>query len=410
VELAVQRDVSGHTVEDLDSLDKLRRQVDSVAAKRLFNCQRRQWFRGGLGLGMLGLTMVGTVFFHRGLRRRREAVRSVCPLCLGQGTFDAADDASAGGTHLAPGMVRCSRAMPEAPGGECGFTFLERYLDMPKLCFPTLGIPQAGKTHWLAMTYRDLSRGNYPDDVQFSKVESTSSEKFDKIVDEICNSRMNPEATQQGNIPYPLIFGFRDHDPLGASNLLVSIFDYSGEVSLSQTLESSERRRALEGEGFFFFLDPTAPDQEQAKSLARFREHICAIKGIAVGEVIRTPVALCVSKIDLMSSQLYADSDGGGIIDKFYDRLAKIGWQTNMKSIKARSDLVARLSNTIWPGWRITREITDLFGGRFMFFPLTPIGLEGARETDLANRVISPLGLLDPLLWLLHMNGYPVVF
>jgi hypothetical protein len=41
---------------------------------------------------------------------------------------------------------------------------------------------------------------------------------------------------------------------------------------------------------------------------------------------------------------------------------------------------------------------------------LTPVGLEGARETDLSNRVISPVGILDPLLWLLHMNGYPVVF
>jgi hypothetical protein len=67
-----------------------------------------------------------------------------------------------------------------------------------------------------------------------------------------------------------------------------------------------------------------------------------------------------------------------------------------------------QLRDTIWPGWEIERQIDDLFGGRYMFFPFTPVGLDGLGE-DLANRVISPVGILHPLLWLLHMNGYPVL-
>jgi hypothetical protein len=39
---------------------------------------------------------------------------------------------------------------------------------------------------------------------------------------------------------------------------------------------------------------------------------------------------------------------------------------------------------------------------------LTPVGLDGIGIEDLRERVIAPLGLLDPLLWLLHMNGYRV--
>jgi hypothetical protein len=30
-------------------------------------------------------------------------------------------------------------------------------------------------------------------------------------------------------------------------------------------------------------------------------------------------------------------------------------------------------------------------------------------EKDLNKRTINPYGILEPLLWLLHMNGYPVL-
>ncbi len=77
--------------------------------------------------------------------------------------------------------------------------------------------------------------------------------------------------------------------------------------------------------------------------------------------------------------------------------------------IEARSRLLGELRDTIWPGWEIQRQIDDLFGGRYLFFPLTPVGLDGAGEADLSLRTISPFGLLEPLLWLLEMNGYPVL-
>ncbi len=67
------------------------------------------------------------------------------------------------------------------------------------------------------------------------------------------------------------------------------------------------------------------------------------------------------------------------------------------------------MRDTIWPGWQIERTIHDLFGGRYLFFPLTPVGLDGQGESDLTQRTICPFGLIEPLLWLLEMNGYPVL-
>ena len=80
-----------------------------------------------------------------------------------------------------------------------------------------------------------------------------------------------------------------------------------------------------------------------------------------------------------------------------------------MELIQRRSELITRLCEMIWPGWKIVRQIRDLFGDRFMFFPMTPVGLDQPGVDDLTQRNIEPYGIIEPLLWLLHMNGYPVL-
>jgi hypothetical protein len=207
-----------------------------------------------------------------------------------------------------------------------------------------------------------------------------------------------------------LVFHFGDHDPLSASHSLVNIFDYSGEVTRSHDIgESAQRQRALDGDGFFFFLDPTEPSETQVQALVNFRDDLRLIKRVRPGQTLRTPVALIVSKIDLMVTERYADSEGDGMIDQFYGDLRGIGWNLDLRSMEARSRLVSNLRETIWPGWDIEQSIHDLFGGRYLFFPLSPVGLNEPGERDLARRTIAPVGLFQPLLWLLHMNGYQVL-
>lgn len=415
VDLEVDSSVAEQLEADLKELEQLRRDVAVNAEQRNAYHRRKQWIRGGLGVGLLGLATGGGVLFGRGVRRRQEKTSNTCPLCLGEGTFEAVDLSARGvapaspSGHFALDMVQCKNVISEHPYEECEFTFMSMYREIAKLCFPTLGIPQAGKTHWLAMVYRELNRGNYPDVVQFERIKSASSDEFDLVVDEILNKKMGPMATQVGRIPHPLVFNFLDRDRFGASNILVNIFDYSGEVIRSQTIEDRQRQRALDGDGFFFFLDPTEPSETQSQALAGFREDLRRIKGLKAGKQVHIPVALCVSKIDLMVDEPYADPNGGGVIDHFYRELGEIGWSMDLKSIEARSRRMAQLRDTVWPGWQIERQIDDLFGGRFMFFPLTPVGLDGIGQRDLSRRTIAPVGLLDPLLWLLHMNGYPVL-
>jgi hypothetical protein len=364
---------------------------------------------GFIGVGLLGLVASGVAMFIRGLRRRTKQLANTCPLCLAVGKLEegggSPDD---GGRGATAGMVRCKNVITESPFEECDFDFPSMFRSVPKLCFPTLGVPSAGKTHWLAMVYRELMKGNAPDTVEFARIRSRSSEDFDRIVEEILSYKQGPQATQTGQLPKPLVFNFIDQDRAGRSNILVNIFDYSGEVLRGMTLEQHQRQRAFTADGYFYFLDPTKEADEQTQPLANFRQDVRIVKRLRAGQQIHCPVALCVPKIDLMTIQPYADPSGGDAVGDFYRELAEIGWDMDMQSITARSALMRRLRDTIWPGWEIERQIDDLFGGRYMFFPFTPVGLDGLGE-DLANRLISPVGILHPLLWLLHMNGYPVL-
>lgn len=365
---------------------------------------------GFIGLGVLSFVALGVGLFARGVRTRLRKLANTCPMCLTEGKLqesDAADNGSGSGHRIAPGMVRCTHVISEAPFEECDFDFPSMFRAVPKLCFPTLGIPSAGKTHWLAMVYRELNRGNFPGNVEFAKIRSSSADDFDRIVEDILVAKVKPGATQVATIPKPIVFNFLDHDGLGRSNILVNIFDYSGEVFRRMTLEEHQRQRAFAADGYLFFLDPTQNSDLQFQPLVNFRQDVRVVKRLKAGQQIRCPVALCVPKIDLMPDEDYAR--GGNVVDRFYEELGSIGWGMDSNSIRQRSELMRNLRNTIWPGWEIERQIDDLFGGRYMFFPLTPVGLNEPGVKELSQRVISPLGILHPLMWLLHMNGYPVL-
>jgi hypothetical protein len=411
--LAVLESLPQALQTDLDELTRIREDLHAASDAA---AQHRQWQRGirsGIGLATLGVAVAGAWHLRRGASRRRAAVANTCPLCLG--TIRAGAVSQNGRATGAAKIVRCENVLDPSRGIRCDYAVRDAYRAMPKLCFPTLGVPRAGKTHWLAMLYWQLNRGNYPRSLRFERVrpvEAASGEDFDRIVEQILISRMGTTGTQGARIPHPLVFNFSDHDRWGLSSLLVNIFDYSGEVTATLGADDYRRRRAMEADGYFFFLDPTLPAEPQAKALAEFREDLRLVKGVASSRGLRLPLALCVSKIDLLARQSYALPDGGDAVAKFYDDMARIdptGEAMTLDVIEARSQLVAGLRDTIWPGWNIQQTVEDVFCGRCLYFPVTPVGLDGRGESDLHLRTIAPFGLLEPLVWLLHMNGYPVL-
>ncbi len=401
-------EISKSMQQDLEQLQKVELEVAKHRGAINESEKKKRLAGGILGTTLLALYGGLAFVFVRGVRRAQSLTAKTCPSCLSVGKLEPLLNADGSTQRTGLDELRCSNVILNDPFTECEFVFYASYCERTKLGFSTLGVGESGKTFGLAMVYRELNLGRFPDNVHFEKVKGEAAKKFDKFVDQVLNSRMKMSATVADRFPHPLIFNFRDNDSFAKSDVMVSLFDYAGRVT--QDEGHPQRNRALNADGYFFFLDPTRPDEKQVQALLGFREDLRLMKNLKAGQQIHIPVALCISKLDLLVNQPYAQ--GSDLIEQFYQDLSQIDQSSGvmtMEILQRRSDAIARLTETIWPGWRIERQIRDLFGDRFLFFPMTPVGLDQPGVNDLSQRTIEPYGIIEPLLWLLHMNGHPVL-
>ena len=173
------------------------------------------------------------------------------------------------------------------------------------------------------------------------------------------------------------------------------------------------RRRQLQSEGYLFVLDPTQPADRQADSIARFAEQAARIRGVRPGGAINAPLAICLTKLDLLPT--LPDFQPGGHADRLYDRLRDIdptGASLSNDVIDARSDLIRESLPRLFPGWNMLSSVKAFFGRRWKLFPLTPIGLNDLSPDNsgsLAQRMFEPYGVCEPLYWLLEQNGMRIL-
>lgn len=378
------------------------------------NSQKKRLTGAIVGGILIAAALTLGLVFQFSVNKRRKRWASTCPRCLTEkGLTKSSPVAGASSIY----DLRCQNVVSENPYEECDFTFNSKYAPFPKISFPTLGISSSGKTHWMVMAYQRLKEVKLPNGARLDRIASRGSEEFDRLVQQILQDRVGPEGTRN-RLPEPIVFEFGDADPFvkGGNSGVVNLFDFAGQVSMTGGLHDYVRQRQLKSEGYLFFLDPTKPKDSQVESLLRFSDQVKNVKNWKSGRQLHTPVALCVSKLDRTVYQDYAK--GGDVMRSFFEELNAVDSSTSPMSLtqmEKRSKLVAELQNTIWPFWDIEDRFRQIFGDRFMFFPMTPVGLPPSGITDpyviddLSQRLIEPYGILEPLLWLLHMNGYPVL-
>ena len=120
---------------------------------------------------------------------------------------------------------------------------------------------------------------------------------------------------------------------------------------------------------------------------------------------IAVPVAVCVSKIDLLDRRLPED-----FCSEFYTRLEELSDRSiSFSVIEDRSHLTYESASVLWPQSRVVECLFGCVESTWRFFPLTPVGLLERWEDDLWKRPQKPYGLLEPLLWLMHCNGYQML-
>ena len=417
--LLVTKSLATALGEDVKRLNTLKSKLSENEKKIKSNSQKKGLIGAAVGGTLLSLVLAGGYVFQKGVNARRKRISTTCPRCLSINTLEVEHAAEGTPAELRSSLsqLHCTNVFDEFTNDICNFTFPSQYRDRVKISFPTLGVASSGKTFWLAMVYQQLNLGRAPDGVHFERIQSSGSTVFDRHVADILQARIATGATRI-ELPEPLIFGFRDRDPysFGGTDILVNMFDFAGTITVSRDLRNSIRIRQLNSEGYLFFLDPTKESDTQIEALLKFREEVKLVKGIGAGQQLDTPVALCLSKLDMAVYQHYAL--GGDVMSSFFDDLNRVDSQTQPMSLtrmKMRSELVGQLRDTIWQNWEIEKQIQGLFGDRFLFFPMTPVGLppQGVTDeesiNDLTQRTIEPYGILEPLLWLLHMNGYPVL-
>jgi hypothetical protein len=276
---------------------------------------------------------------------------------------------------------------------------------LPRLMFPLVSLlPGTGRTSWSVMLWNRVTSADYP--VCLGKLNALNPQRSDtaeEVIRGILSGALSQSVT---NVPTekPLDFFLADSDPLGASECCVSIQN-RGDVVAPRKHRDSGTPPANDHQGLLVFLDPSrVADSHKQQFFAVLGKRL--EPPVRRGNSRAAPVAICVTKIDLLVNQRYAEGDA---VWRFYTELGDIGWGMDVESIDCRSDCVRRLCDTVWPGWEIERTLADRFGGRCMFFPLTPIGLDEPGETDLSKRNLAPVGILHPLMWLVHMNGYIVL-
>lgn len=397
----------------LDALEKeCLRVLDLIDAKSESRALEMLELVSWLAVLITGPTIVGLALLKTYIARLY--LRRTCPQCLRVRqlrTIDLRDDLASPNQR---GATRSPDIRLEALSCQnCGYRFLPSHAEVDRLYIPTMGVPGAGKTIWLAMFYYQAmhTAGTNTCDIEYVPT-------IGDIPDDWNLSRMTDQMIGQGEsqlaatkimLPVPAVFAVRD---LMRESVLVTISDYSGEIyrdSLfsGKTDEIAQfKLRALRSDAFLIFIDPVQTDKKrQLEALRQFLSDLRDARGIKPGKEIPCPAAVCFTKLDEFSEEKRGSAFAG-----LKEELEKVGsgsGTASLDEIMARADVIERYLPTIFSGADIMRQLRNAFAGMCLAFPVSSFGFDTSRSPD-GRQLYSPYGVVEPVLWLMHMRGYDV--
>ena len=335
--------------------------------------------------------------------RQLRKYRRTCPRCLTENQLKPIKNGQKTLKLICEGEVR--------KGVRCAAEFTPEVQRRTRLCFPTVGIIYSGKTKWIRSLEKQFERDMTDGPAHHSLVTPSNAGK-------------QHTATKADEVPLPIVLRLSDGDvlpPRGQS--LVMLFDYGGEMGM-RSVSDEPKKRALFMDGFVLFLDPTRTRpsaaqsgtslsiDDQIETARRFKEDLRAASEKLRGDRLDMPVAVCISKLDLLVNM----NPLGGRALEFLDKLRETQDEPiTLDLIQRRSRLCAEYLRQMFDGWNIEQFLQTNFGERFMFFPLTPVNInenelgQTDRNDEVEKRTALPFGVQEPIWWLLHMYGYKVL-
>lgn len=357
--------------------------------------------------------IVGICFaFSLGLvvswRRRRSklnhAIANVCPRCLEEDTLESSADGA---------LVKCGN-------DSCEYTMEAEYRQALRLRIPTVGFSESGKSVWLTMFHRYVEQGRADtQQVKFDHAPSPgiSDAMYIDILRGLVEQRVAPPPTldvSEGStrLRAPLLFHFSDGDRVSTASGILNLFDLAGAVSSPEARRTSpvlQDRAYRATDGFLYFIDPTRVDEEyldkQRKQLLDFCDQLRKKRNVPYGRPLNVPIAVCISKLDMLARP---EEAGAGVYQEFINELnpATRELKPSLKELRRRHQVFTSYREQLFPGWDIEEQFQKLVGGRYLFFPMSAAGFTGVTGHDPKNWNFKPFGITEPLIWLLHMNGF----
>jgi hypothetical protein len=318
------------------------------------------------------------------------------------------------------------------------FRLPQRFQGFSKLSFPMIGCLSSGKTHWLLNIYSLNRKGSVSTKKKAAlyKIDAIDNDEFDNRERDLAIQTSGGGSVQpniQTATP-PLIFALKDNKnlPLGLPDLLRSrglslCFDYAGELRQERYKDTQEM--VSRSNGIVFFLDVMNVDKSQIDFTnwknnkwvenikvnlndTKFQTNVIVGKTYADFIIARNltepspldiPVAICLSKIDLLPFQGPLKGTYG---EKFLKELEECEHPPNRWSFSTifnRSNIIRNYLPLIFANKGMIEIFDQKFGSNYMFFPVANRGL----DPDLSFG--EPFGVMEPLLWLQHMHGFNVL-
>ena len=128
-------------------------------------------FRIGACTAFMLATVVPLSLIRRRRRRERVDQSRKCPRCLNKDTLDFV--AASSDHEFDEGQTMFRLKVCNA----CDYEIRENYVHENRLCFPTVGIPSSGKTHWLLMLYDQIKNSNIPVASTIRKIPSREDQR-----------------------------------------------------------------------------------------------------------------------------------------------------------------------------------------------------------------------------------------
>lgn len=378
--------------------------------------------RTGSALSLGALALLPLWVARRNVRRQRNREAKTCPQCLSMGSLVVRRTPRNEGGYSESSYLECTAA--DESGNACGYQLARSHQRVTRLCFPTVGIRSSGKTHMLTTAYSAIYNRTAPSRASFQPAPSVMDERFRQYIELILRRRSEAGGTVHDTeyLP-PLLVHARDVDFWGPSSVMINLFDYSGELVEETPLAQMLRPRAMNMDGFMVFFDPTqiygaedgkanATLEDQVRALANFYQQMADIRGLEPGTRISNPVAICISKFDLLETENPIGGECLPEILKLDGPLKPIGDEpVTLSMLKARSEVVEEMLPRIFPGVNIRRLVEEYFGTQMLFFPMSSVNLniDEFGRVDPTSRNPVPYGVVEPILWLMHMHGYCVL-